>query len=367
MQPVAAPVNARGDVAFFATLTRSSAEEALFVVHNGRTLRIAAVGDAAPGGGTLGGFTEHPALALARSGAVAFSAAIAGGRAADALFIWAGGKLRAIAQSGAKAPEIAGGAFINFAAPAINDADHVAFLAGVRRGRETTDAIYLSVSGRLTKLVATGDPVPGGGLVSALAAPALNNRGAVAFAALVEQGQRPAGIFIVSHGEMRRVVGAGDTMPDGGMFTRLSERIGLDDSGHVAFGAFLRDGTTRAGIFIADTNSVRRIAGLGTAAPGGGTFASFGDAPAMAADGRVAFIASVDGGTGAVGAFSYGPEGPTRIATVGDKVPDGGRIAYFPINPVVAAGPGGRITFHAGLQAGSEATDAIVEWVPAIR
>lgn len=353
-QPVAAPVNVRGDVAFFATLARSPADEGLFVARGGRIARIAAIGDPVPGGGALAGFTEHPALAIAASGSVVFGAQVTGGRASEALFVWTGGRLNAIAQSATAAPGIAGGAFAGFAAPVINDAGDVAFLATIRRGRETQDAIYLRRKGQLRPVVTAGDPAPGGGTFSALATPAMNNKGAVAFAALVEQGERPAGIFIVTDGKIRRAIGAGDAVPGGGMFTRLSEQVGLDDAGHVVFTAFLRDTASRGAVFL----DHQLVASIGMDAPGGGRFVSFGEAPSLAADGTVAFIGALDGAPG-MAAFSCGPGGLQRRVAVGDEV-DGHRIVYFPINPAVAAGSGGRVTVQVGLRIGSEQVDAIV-------
>ena len=367
MQPAPAPVNAGGDVAFFARLMRSAAGEALFLSHDGKTVVVAAGGGPAPGGGTLSGFTEHPAPALNKAGTVAFAATIDDGRSTDAVLTWTRGKTAVVAQSGAKAPDMPGGVFFDFSRPVIDDAGDVAFLTTMRHGHETQDAIYINAKGRLTKIAAAGDAAPDGGVFSALAAPALNNKGVVAFAALVEQGQRPAGLFVATEGALRRAIAAGDAAPEGGIYSRLSETVGIDDAGHVAFGAFLAQTTSRAGIFITGDNEVRRVAALGTAAPGGGTFVSFGDAPSLAPDGRLAFIAAIEGGNGSSGAFTYGPDGLARIATVGDGIADARRIAYFPLNAAIAAGAGRRVTFHAGLKSGDDNSDAILLFAPATR
>jgi hypothetical protein len=367
MQPAPAPVNAGGDVAFFARLMRSAAGEALFLSRDGKTVVVANAGAPAPGGGTLSGFTEHPAPALNKAGTVAFAATIDGGRSTDAVLTWARGRLASVAQSGVKAPDIAGGVFFDFGRPAINDAGDVAFLTTIRHGHEMLDAVYVNAKGKLAKIVAAGDAAPDGGVFSAIAAPVLNNRGVVAFAALVEQGQRPAGIFVATDGALRRAVGAGDAAPDGGIYARLSENIGIDDAGHIAFTAFLGQTATRAGIFLAGEHDVKRAAALGTAAPGGGRFASFGDTPSLAPDGKLAFIAAIDGANGSTGAFSYGPDGLARIATVGDSVAGARPIAYFPLNAAIAAGPGTRVTFHAGFKSGDEQVDAIVLFAPVIQ
>src|SRR5271166_5430320 len=59
-QPIVAPVNARGQVAFYATVLRASAREGIFLAEAGHVTRVAAFGDNLPGGGTLAEFAAHP-------------------------------------------------------------------------------------------------------------------------------------------------------------------------------------------------------------------------------------------------------------------------------------------------------------------
>lgn len=363
MKTVAAPVNAEGDVAFFARLMRGAADEGLFLWHDGRAALIAAIGTEAPGGGTIAGFTERPTPSLNTGGRAAFAVAVEGGRASAALLAWSGGKLTAIAQSGARAPGIPGAAFFDLTSPALNEAGAVAYLATLRRGRETLDGIFLSAKGQSAKVVAAGDPAPGGGSFAALGAPALNAGGAVAFAAVVEGGPTPGGIFVAGEGGvLRRVAGAGDPAPGGGVFTRISEHVGLDDAGRVLFGAFLGQAAADAGIFEASGSAVTPVALVGGPAPGGGKFVSFGDEPSLAADGCLAFIAAVDG-AGSTAVYGSGPGGSgslARVAQPGDALADGRRIGAFPLNASVQAGPSGWIAFQAELGSGDEQAEAIV-------
>ena len=71
------------------------------------------------------------------------------------------------------------GTFVNFDAPAINDWDEVAFVATVRRGRETFQALYLYTGGKLRKLAAEGErlPPPNLGTFDKFGVPAINNKG----------------------------------------------------------------------------------------------------------------------------------------------------------------------------------------------
>src|SRR6266851_5516924 len=103
-QPIAAPINAGGNVAFYASIVRANAREGIFLATASRIVKLAAIGDAVPGGGTLSEFAKHPLPALNDAGKVAFGAAIAGARASEGVFHAAGGSLKVIALSGTDAP-----------------------------------------------------------------------------------------------------------------------------------------------------------------------------------------------------------------------------------------------------------------------
>src|SRR5947199_3936035 len=150
--PVVAPVNSHGHVAFFATILRGRTGEGYFRPTGRRIDTIAAQGDAAAGGGTFSGFGRHPVPALNEGGDVAFAAAVAGGKTVEGIFAATGRRLRAVAVVGGAAPGIASGTFANLDAPALNDRGDVAFLATVGRGRETVEAIDLSWGPPLSKI-----------------------------------------------------------------------------------------------------------------------------------------------------------------------------------------------------------------------
>src|ERR1700751_4361141 len=59
-QPVVAPVNARGQVAFYATVLHAAGREGIFLVQAGHVTKVVAFGDDLPGGGTLAEFATQP-------------------------------------------------------------------------------------------------------------------------------------------------------------------------------------------------------------------------------------------------------------------------------------------------------------------
>ena len=90
---------------------------------------------------------RHPLSALNDAGKVASGASVAGARATEGIFLAAAGNLKAVALSGADAPGVQNGTFIKFDAPVLNNQDEIAFVATVRRGRETLQVLYLYSGG----------------------------------------------------------------------------------------------------------------------------------------------------------------------------------------------------------------------------
>src|SRR5499433_2895188 len=129
--PIVAPINSKAQVAFFATVLRGRAGEGFFLSSGTQVSKLAADGDPAPGGGVFSGFGRHPVPALNDAGELAFAAAIAGARAVEGIFVASRRGTRAIALAGAAAPDIPSGTFASVDAPALNDRGDVAFLATV--------------------------------------------------------------------------------------------------------------------------------------------------------------------------------------------------------------------------------------------
>src|SRR5215470_6167620 len=342
--PIVAPINGKGQVAFFATVLRGRGSEGFFLASGTRINKLAADGDPAPGGGVFSGFGRHPVPALNNGGELAFAAAISGARAVEGIFVASPRGTRAVALAGGAAPDVPSGTLASVDAPAINDRGDVAFLATVRRGRESLEAIYLHSGGKSRKIVAQGDPAPAGGVFAGFGPPSLNGKGLVVFGGVVEGRAVPGGLFVSKGGAIRMLVGAGEETPDGGIFAKFSERIAVNDAGAVAFNAILKAAPIAGAIYVVD-DRVRRIVGLGDAAPGGGTFSHFGLWPSLSAAGAVVFAASVDGGASPVGVFVAGRGATSRVSAAGDALPGGGTLVSFGLYPFAAASASGAVTF----------------------
>jgi hypothetical protein len=356
-QPVVAPVNARGQVAFYATVLRSPAREGIFIADTTHVTKAAAFGDPVPGGGTLAEFAEHPVPSLNAAGHVAFAAQIAGGRGTEGIVLAGEDGLRAVALAGDDAPGVPTGVMVGFDNPALNDNDEIAFVANVRRERDVMDVLYFWNGRRLQRVVAEGDRLLRvGGKMDRIGGPALNNAGVVTFPASILKGPVLGGIFVAGARDLRLVVAAGDRLEDGAMILRFSERVAIDDEDGIAFGAYLGSQSgQREAVLRTGPDGLAVVAIEGAQAPGGGRYAGFGPWPTVAPGGVTAFVAALDGGPGPLAAFA-GPPGDIRaVATMGETLANGERIGRFALNAVAVAGPGGALTFATVAQNETEA------------
>jgi hypothetical protein len=346
-QPVAAPVNGRGQVAFYATVLHAAGREGIFLAEAGQVTKVAAYGDSLPGGGTLSGFGERPLPSLNRSGHVAFGAQIENGRGTEGIFLAGADGLKAIALAGDDAPNVPLGVLVGFDAPALNDNDELAFVASVRRGRELIDVLYFWNGRRLQRLVAEGDLLLRiGGKMDQIGEPALNNGGVVAFPASILKGPVLGGIFVAGARPLRLLVGAGDRAPNGATILRFSEQLAIDDADRIAFGAYLgKNGVTTEAVLREGPEGLSEVAVEGAPAPGGGRYSGFGPWPTVAPGGVTGFTAALDGGPGPVAAFAGAAGAIKRVAAMGETLPHGGSIGRLNMNSVAAAGPSGALSF----------------------
>lgn len=347
-QPVMAPVNAHGQIAFYATVLRAPAREGIFLAEDGgHVTKMAAFGDSLPGGGTLSEFGAHPLPALNIAGHVAFGAQIAGGRATEGIFLVGLAGLQPIALAGEDAPGVPAGVLVGFNAPALNDNDDLAFVATVRRGRDMLDVLYFWNGRRLQRVIAEGDRLLRiGGTMDKIGEPALNNSGVIAFPATILKGPALGGIFVAGARDLRLLVEAGEEAPNGSMILRFSERVAIDDEGAIAFGAYLgKDGSAREAVMRTAAEGLAEVAVEGAPAPGGGRYAGFGPWPTVAPGGVTAFIAALDGAPGPLAVFAGTAGNIERVATMGETLPKGERLGRFALNAIATAGPGGALTF----------------------
>lgn len=253
-------------------------------------------GDPAPGGGTV-----SPILGTSRPvndhGVVAYVAGVNGSTATQALFRTDGTQTVAIARDDIAPPT--GGRFTALFAPAMNDRGQVAFKSEMSGG--TADhGIFRGEGGDLTPVFVTNQIAPGGAIIQDCGTPVINAHGQVMAPCLVNNASS-SGLFVGDGTTVVPIALRGQMAPTGGIYFDFFGTTRLNDQGEVAFEALLEGGAE--GIFRRTGDQTRTIALTGMSAPGTtGTFQSFGQEFRFRNDGRVAFVGTLAFGVGGVDA-----------------------------------------------------------------
>jgi hypothetical protein len=219
-------------------------------------------------------------------------------------------------------------------APAINERGAVAFFASFAVDppvKDVNNGIFRYDADGLTLLAgdSPGSPFKDFGPRDA-SAPSMSATGTVAFFATLAGGD--SGIFTTSDGKTyTAVVNTGDR------FSELGTAPAINADGTVAFWARLADGGS--GIFTVTDGVVTPIADTTD-----GYFSSFGDAPSLNNAGTVAFFATLSGGSGI---FTGDGTELVPIATTGQHLAD--------FDPVPSINNDGTVAYLAQLRDGRRA------------
>lgn len=290
-------VNDAGDVLFMADLHGAPQPRGLFLYQAGaaRFVKIAAVGDASPLGGTL---TAIGPGSLNNAGDVVLLASTDGQLRSDVL-IWRDGVLSKYVAVGDPAP--GGGQFVTIGTeswgladgsqvpggpvPAINDRGQIAFRGEVSGGI-ATGGVFVSEDGMHQWLVKRGDPVPGGGTYIDIQAPILNNAGEVAFYADIADG--PGAAWVTGKpGQWRRALAFYDPIDTGQVWSLAFSRnplAALNDQGDLLLATTIlrADASERGAIVLSRADgSMRVLAEQQQSTPLGGSWGSLDGWPTL--------------------------------------------------------------------------------------
>jgi hypothetical protein len=307
-------------------------------------------GDGTPIGGRFSGMFGGTVFAPASNANrdVLFLSDVDGGASSRALFLYdaTGYQMLKVAAIGDPSP--LGGTLTEIGPGSINDARTVVFAA--RGSTAQDDQILRWQNGTLTKVAAIGDPAPSGGNFQFLVTesfgfqdgttihvgplPDVNNHEQVSFRAITDQGVR--GIVVNTGGTNAWYVLAGDPTPRGGTFFDVQGAC-LTDAGEIAFfadwkptpttfnsGWFAgKPGAFRSGLSFSDPVSTGQCNGL-----------AFSRNPMQALDesGDLLQWISIDygGGVQKEAIVVVAPDGSVTIATQqGDTTPDGGTYSTY--------------------------------------
>jgi hypothetical protein len=330
-------INDAGDVLFFCDVNGGDSRRALFLYQgaSGQIVKVAAVGDPSPIGGTFGAVGPG---SINNNGKIVFLASQVGDTVNSNLFMWDSGVVTKVAALGDPAP--GGGTFSGLGTesfgfqdgtfiptgpvPDINDSDQIAFRAIVTGG--ITGRGIVVRTGQVDEwYVKVPDPTPIGGTYLDMQAAAINNAGQIAFFADYHPTPQTtnSGWFAGAPGNWRKVVVFFDPI-DGGQclglaFSRNPMQT-IDAAGNVVFWANLDSNGTSDRLVLGLTDGNLLIAARrGDPTPIGGTFGSMDAWPAINGNIGTVNVATPGAQNGALSAhmaFNHCPSGtPTPTPT----------------------------------------------------
>ncbi|MBL8695518.1 MAG: IPT/TIG domain-containing protein [Planctomycetes bacterium] len=337
-------MNEAGDVLFLADIYLGSSPRGLFL-YRGTTqtiVKVAAVGDPAPGGGTLAAVGPG---SLNDLGTVVFLAERTGGNVD--ILKYSGGTVSTVAAVGEAAPSQGsyawlGGESVGFVdgtsmptgpVPAIDNAGTVAFRAITNLG---TSGIIMKSAGSAQWYVQSGTAAPGGGTYIDFQSPNLNQQGQVSFFADLElsPGSYTSGWYAGKPGAWRKVVRFLDSIGTGqciGLTFSRNPVQSIDDAGNVVVWVTLMlPGGSQIERVILSTpqGSLVDVATQGAPTPIGGTYGPFDILPALSASGAITW-----------GGFTLGtPDGTSNARFVAPKCGPSITSVTPPFGPTTGGG-----------------------------
>jgi hypothetical protein len=236
---------------------------------------------------------------------------------------------------------------------AVNDLGAIAYAAFVNDST-ATQGIFRG-DGTHTVAIARDDVAPPtGGTFVFFDTPAINDRGQVAFFCEMTGGSADFGIFRGDGGDLTPVFVTDQIAPGGATFEDFASPV-INRHGQVAAVALLKNSAIRSGLFLGDGTNAVAIALQGQPAPKGGTYSQF-NAPTRLNDrGQVAFNARLTGGTSLAGIFLGDGEHTTTIALAGTSAP--GTTGTFASFRDIKLLDDGRVAFVATLTVGAGGVD----------
>jgi hypothetical protein len=314
-------MNSLGQVAYYASANSTSS---IFAGAPGSVQLVARQLGAAPGGGSysnLNGVGRSPVLNNA--GQIAFYATLSGSSAGEGVFMGLPGAIQPVARAGD--PTSLGGIFGGFLSPVLNGAGQMALIASVSNGGSSVPGVFFGASGSLQPVALTGMAAPAGGNYKSFASfPGINSAGQVVFLSFVDGGPFLEGIFAGGLGAVQLVALKGAPAPSGGNYDTLHTPL-INSSGMVTFVSSLNGGSSSLGLFEGSPGAIQTVALAGDSAPGGAVFGDFNIvAEAINGPGQLAFLASLSGPgvdtTNDMGLYAGMPGHLSKIVREGEMI-----------------------------------------------
>lgn len=291
--------NQQGDVAVIG-------DGGLFIKAKDKITVITAPGDPSPVGGV---FLDETAPLINSQDEVIFRAEVTSPDTFGGLFRYSNGQITQILADGVLATNGQPVTPLPLAQNALGDLVVADAFAG---------ALYLFSKGSLTPLVSAGQPAPGGDTFALFFAASINNAGQVAFQGFLSSGG--SGIYLLSGGNITKIIATGDAFPDGDTFA-FSFALAINDAGQIAFSG-VSNFALDTGLLLYSEGQLKVIVHEGVSLANG-NFLGAVFSVSLNNVGQIAFSAGI-GPNNATGAFLLSQGQLSELEATGQTAPDGG-------------------------------------------
>ena len=264
------------------------------------------------------------------------------------------------------------GPFISLRTGSINDSGQVLVVGRVTSRGQPVAGLFLAAGGKLTKIVAEGDPTPLGTTFASFllrpfpSPPTINSQGKVAFLATTKDaaGNTALGVFVYDGTAVHAVTADADPSPLGGKIdldSAFDQSPRINDLGQLLFFCHTVDNPDKTysyGYFLSSPDGIVKVVETLDRLPGDRIMIGTTGSADLNNVGDVAFPAdagSLVGERSDIGIYLYTGGAIHRIAFNGDATPIGGTFAFDPNKEFIAprVNDRGVVAFLAPIAGGS--------------
>jgi hypothetical protein len=185
--------------------------------------------------------------------------------------------------------------------------------------------LFLASTGTITKIIASGDAFPDGGVFSFASGPSINDAGQIAFGGISNGSAKDGGVFLFSAGNLTVLVPRTTALPNGRDFDSAIS-TSLNNAGQIAFAGY-SESPLGSGFFLFSNGGLTQVAASGEASPDGDIF-SLGIrlSAQINSSGQILLLSSMTHHNDTL--YLYASGHLTRVAGQGDTVDRRPRFLY---------------------------------------
>lgn len=258
-----------------------------------------------------------------------------------------------LAKRGTPIPGLSGLDLLKITFPKINERGDVLFSGTL--SQNLFGGLFIASDGQINKVIVDGTKTPIGGVFVDLALSSLftfNNNGEVTLVSAVADGSSDVGVFTIKNDQINKVVANGDMLADGTKLKITLETVpAINDQGDVLFSAATETEPNKLAIYLFSQGQVKKVVGSGDTTVDGEKLDMVLSSGRYLNDKREILFSGKVGTSDGIYLYSAETKKITKLIANGDPAPDGGIFRGLSISLTPAHGAlinNSRFVFRAG-------------------